>query len=104
MANDKRRARRDRHDSVIEIFGADGKLEGTGRLADFSESGVSFSSEETFPKGEKVKARLRLLHKGVLDVSGEVVWVRGEGKRRQYGVKFDTVQKVYPTGEKSEWE
>jgi hypothetical protein len=104
MANDNRRARRARHDSVIELFGPDGRLKGTGRLADFSETGVSFSSEEAFSRGEKFSARLRLLHKGVLDVRGEVVWTRGEGKRRLYGVKFDTVNKVYPTGEKPAWE
>lgn len=103
MANDKRRARRDRHDSVIEILGADGGLRCTGRLADFSESGVSFSSVGKFSRGEKITARLRLLHKGVLEVSGEIVWERGHGAGRLYGVKFSSVQNVYPTGEKSPW-
>jgi len=105
MPSDKRRARRDKHDSVIELFDGAGKLRGTGRLFDFSKTGVSFYSAEAFAKGEKLKARLRLLGKGVLDVDGEVVWDRQENGRRLYGVKFDSVQTVHPTGElKDPWD
>lgn len=97
--NDKRRAKRDKHDSVVEIFDMSGKLRAAGRLADYSASGISFTSSEEFAKGDKVSARLRLLDKGVLDVAGEVVWVRKENGRALYGVRFDSVKKVHPTGE-----
>lgn len=97
--NDKRRAQRDKHDSVVEIFGPAGKLRATGRLADYSASGISFSSDAPFAKGEKFSARLRLLDKGVLDVTGEVVWARKEGARALYGVRFESVNRVNPTGE-----
>lgn len=96
---DKRRAQRDKHDSVVEIFGPGGKLRATGRLSDYSASGISFSAAESFEKGEKFTARLRLLDKGVLDVTGEVVWARGEKGRGQYGVRFESVSRVHPTGE-----
>ncbi len=105
MGIEKRRARRDKHDSVVEIFDGSGKLKGTGRLADFSLSGISFSSEETFRKGEKLCARLRLLGKGVMEASGEVVWAREENNRRLYGVKFDSLRSIFPTGEAgSRWD
>lgn len=105
MASDKRAARRDKHDSVIELFDGAGALKGTGRLADFSKTGVSFTSDEPFEKGEKLKARLRLLGRGVLDVTGVVVWARPEKGRKLYGVKFDSVQTVHPTGElKDPWD
>lgn len=97
--NDKRRAQRDKHDSVVEIFGEAGKLRGTGRLADYSASGISFTSEQAFAKGDKFTARLRLLEKGVLDVTGEVVWARKDGARGLYGVRFESVNRVHPTGE-----
>lgn len=105
MAYDNRRARRDKHDSVIELFDGAGKLKGTGRLSDFSKTGVSFYSDKEFSKGEKLKARLRLLGKGVLDVSGEIVWTREENSRKLYGVRFDSVENVHPTGElKDPWD
>jgi hypothetical protein len=97
--NDKRRAQRDKHDSVVEILRPDGKLKATGRLADYSASGISFTSDAAFAKGDRFSARLRLLDKGVLEVTGEVVWVRKEGARVLYGVRFESVNRVHPTGE-----
>jgi hypothetical protein len=105
MAYDKRSARRDKHDSVIELFDGSGKLRGTGRLYDVSKTGISFYSENVFTKGEKLKARLRMLGKGVLDVSGEIMWARDDKNRKLYGVKFDSVENVHPTGElKDPWD
>ncbi|MDA8131790.1 MAG: PilZ domain-containing protein [Elusimicrobia bacterium] len=102
MGREQRRAERDRHDSVVELLGEDGRLEATGRLSDVSASGIAFSSDREFRKGEKVRARLRLLGRGVLDARGEVVWVRQAGGRSVYGVRFDAVTEVHPTGEKKE--
>ena len=102
MGREQRGAKRSRHDSVVELLGEDGRLTATGRLADVSDSGVAFSSDKEFRKGEKLRARLRLLGRGMLEASGEVVWVREKGGRRLYGVKFSSVAEVHPTGEKKE--
>ena len=97
--NFKQRARRDRHDSVVEIFGAAGKLIDSGRLVDFSKTGAAFFSLKAMKQGDKLHLRVRLLEKGVLDIAAQVVWVRKEGAGNLYGMKFDAVQQVFPTGE-----
>lgn len=99
MANEKRRASRDKHDSVVEILDEDGAIRATGRLSDFSSSGVSFSSETAFRKGERLRVRLRLLDRGTLEGEGEVVWTRERNGRFLYGVSFSGLRNVYPTGE-----
>lgn len=99
MANEKRRARRDKHDSVVEILDEAGAIRASGRLADFSSSGVSFSSKTAFRKGECLKVRLRLLDRGTLEGEGEVVWVREKNGGSLYGVRFSGLRNVYPTGE-----
>ena len=96
---EKRRARRDRHDSVIEILGAAGKLLDSGRLVDYSNTGASFFSRKTMPQGAKLKLRVRLLEQGVLDISARIVWARKEGVGNLYGIKFDSVQQVSPAWE-----
>lgn len=101
MSKDNRRARRDRHDSVVEIF-ENGALKCTGRLADFSSAGISFSSDSSFEKGEAARVRLRLLGRGVMDAEGQVVWARKEKGRFFYGFRFDSLKEVHPTGEKKE--
>jgi len=97
--NFKQRARRDRHDSVAEIFSAAGKLIDSGRLVDFSKTGAAFFSLRTMKQGDKLKVRVRLLEKGVLDISAQVVRVCRRGAGNLYAINFDTVQQVYPTGE-----
>ncbi|MDA8131977.1 MAG: PilZ domain-containing protein [Elusimicrobia bacterium] len=102
MGREQRRAERNRHDSVVELLDEDGRLTATGRLSDVSASGIAFSSDREFRKGEKLRARLRLLGRGALEAHGEVVWTRQDKGRRVYGVKFDSVTEVHPTGEKKE--
>ncbi len=97
--NDQRGARRDRHDSVVEFFSAAGKLLGSGRLVDFSSTGASFSSAYVMAPGGRLKLRVRLLEKGVLDISAKIVWARKEGAGRLYGVQFDSVNKVGSGGQ-----
>lgn len=105
MGIEKRRDRRDKHDSVVEVMSPKGGLKCTGRLADYSASGIAFSSDSEFSKGEKLHARMRILEKGVLDFTGEVVWVRSEKNKTLYGVRFDSVSRVHPTGElKDTWD
>lgn len=102
---DERQARRDKHDSVIEILDADGKFSASGRLSDFSDTGASFSVGGAVRIPEKFRARLRLLGKGVLEVEAGVVRVTKEKNATLYGVKFDSVKTVYPTGElKDTWQ
>lgn len=97
--NYKLRAPRDRHDSVGEIFGADGSLLDTGRLVDFSKTGAAFFSMKVMKPADRFRLRVRLLEKGVLDISAQVVWTRKEGAGNLYGLKFESVRQVFPTGE-----
>ena len=94
-AKDKRQGPRDKHDSVLEIFDAEGHfIVGTGRLVNFSKVGVCFSSTKVLAKGERLGARLRLLKEGKLEISAHVVWVKKMSNINQYGLAFDSVQKV----------
>jgi len=97
---DKRRASRNKHNSTIEFFDDKGGLVGTGRLIDHSATGASFSASERLVVGDKVRARLRLFEKGVIDISGSVVWRRQAGNVTMYGVRFDSTSRYYPTGER----
>jgi len=99
---DKRRAKRDKHDSVIEIFNAEGKFAASGRLTDFSTLGASFSVGDLVVIPKKFRARLRLLDKGVLEVEAEVVRIRKEKNATHYGIRFDSLKNVYPTGERKD--
>jgi hypothetical protein len=99
-ANNKRRAARERHDSVLEIFDKSGKhIAWTGTLVDCSETGACFTTTRVLAVGDGVEARLRLLNKGALDISAHIVWRRKAGNASQYGLKFDTVKNIYPSGE-----
>jgi hypothetical protein len=96
-ASEKRRAPRARHDSVIELYDADGHLIiGIGRLVNFSNVGICFSSTKVLTKGQKLHARLRLLKEGALEVSARVVWVDKKPGSMFYGLEFDSVQKIQP--------
>jgi len=96
-SKDNRRDPRKRHNSVLEIFDGTGKLiAGSGRLVDWSPSGARFSSAMDLACGALVRARLRLLDKGALDVSARVVWRRKGPGMNQYGVQFDSVKSVHP--------
>ena len=99
---DNRRAPRDKHDSVIEILNAEGKFLASGRLTDFSTLGASFSVVNPGALPEKFRARMRFLDKGVLEVEAKVVRVRKEKNATHYGIKFDSVKNVYPTGERKD--
>ena len=96
--SEKRRAPRAKHDSVLEIYDADGHLIiGIGRLINFSNVGICFSSTKVLDKGQKLCARLRLLKEGALEVSARVVWVKKRPASMLYGLEFDTVQKIKPS-------
>jgi len=98
--NDHRRAQRDQHDSAIEVFDESMKLPiAVGQLIDFSMSGASFRATLFLTTGERIHARLRLLERGTLDVSAHVVWSRRRAGINLYGIKFDSIETVYPTGE-----
>lgn len=98
--SDKRRASRNKHNSTIEFFDDKGGLIGSGRLIDHSATGASFSASERLIIGDRVRARLRLFEKGIIDISGSVVWRRQSGNVTLYGVRFDSTSRLYPTGEK----
>jgi PilZ domain-containing protein len=95
---EKRRAPRASHDSVLEIFDAEGNfILGIGRLINFSNVGVCFSSTKVLEKGQKLHARLRLLKEGALEVSARVVWVEKKSNTMLYGLEFDSIQKIEPS-------
>lgn len=95
----KRRAARDRHDSVVEILDGSGKLLDTGRLVDISDVGAALRTASPLAVDGQVRLRLRLIEKGVLEVTGTVVWERRADPLKLFGVRFDSVNKVHPTGE-----
>ena len=97
---DKRRAPRNRHNSVIEIFDVEGKVAASGRLIDFSTVGASFSVGDPVVMPDKFRARLRFLDKGVLEAGARVVWTRRERNTTLYGIVFDSLNRVHPTGER----
>ena len=94
---DSRRAPRRRHDSVLEIYDERGKLVvAVGKLVDFSMAGACFSTTQILANGEKIRARLRLLQEGVLDISAHVVWSRKKNNAILYGIEFDVVERPRP--------
>jgi len=94
-SQDHRRAVRTKHDSVLEIYDMEGHLiVGIGRLIDVSNAGVCFCSTKVLVKGERLRARLRLLKEGALEVLAQVVWVKKKPNTKVYGVKFDSIQKL----------
>lgn len=98
-ANHKRRAQRDKHDSVIEFFDDTGKLFMTGILVNCSRSGACFSTTHTMPRGQRLSANIRLLGKDVMKITARVVWSRMEHNTHLCGIEFDTIKNVYPAGE-----
>ena len=95
--HEKRRAPRSKHDSILEIYDIEGNLiTGIGRLVNVSKVGVCFSSTKVLAVGEKLRARLRLLKEGTLEVAAHIVWARRKPNARLYGLAFDVVQKIRP--------
>ena len=92
---DKRRAPRSKHDSVLELYDEEGHfITGTGRLVNFSKVGVCLSTTKTLKTGERLRARLRLLREGTLEVSARVVWAHKKPNTVLYGLAFDSVQHI----------
>jgi hypothetical protein len=90
---EKRRAPREPHDSVLEFRDGEGRLTGeTARLADFSARGARFASPRAFSKGARVRGRVRLFERGVFEVTGRVVRLRERENFTFYGVEFDSVR------------
>ncbi len=90
-----RRSPRAKHDSVVEIFDAEGHLIiGIGRMINFSNVGICFSSTQVLKKGQRLHARIRLLREGALETSAHIVWVKKRPAFMLYGIAFDTIQKI----------
>lgn len=96
---DKRCASRSCHDSVVEIWSEKGKLLETGRMSDFSETGAAFRTARQFAVGDRLRLRIRLLEKGVMDGTAVVVRSGKDGALNLYGVRFEKIEQVHPTGE-----
>ena len=86
-SSEKRRAARKKHDSVLELYDESGTfMSGIGRLVDLSTVGVCFSTSLPLAKGDHIRARLRILKEGLLDITGHVGWVRKKNNSLLYGV------------------
>ncbi|MDP3543421.1 MAG: PilZ domain-containing protein [Elusimicrobiota bacterium] len=95
-SKEARRAARQPHDSVLELLDASGFTPSDARLVDVSALGVSFTSTRVFAKGEPIRARLRLLGAGVLEIKGTVVRIKERERGALYAVKFDSVRGKRP--------
>lgn len=92
-----RRAPRTKHDSVVEIYDDGGHLIiGIGRLVNYSNVGICFTSSKALKLGQRVHARVRLLKEGALEISSRVVWQKKRSAGYQYGIEFDSIQKIRP--------
>lgn len=96
----KHRPHRARHDSVMEVYNEDGKsVSWSGKLVNLSSGGVCFSAARELAMGEHILARLRVFGEGVKEIAGRIVWILPDKNSRLYGLKFDSVKRIYPTGE-----
>lgn len=92
-----RRGPRFRHDSVLEISDDSGRLlVEVARLIDVSSVGVSFTTTHVFAKGERIRAKLRLMNAGVLQITGRVLRVKEKNNSTVYAVEFDSVKGKRP--------
>ncbi|MFA6435055.1 MAG: PilZ domain-containing protein [Elusimicrobiales bacterium] len=94
---EKRRAPRQKHDSVLELCDGSGNFISTvGHLVDFSTAGVCFSSTQVLNTGDLIRGRLRLLKEGLMYISGRVIWSRRKLNTNLYGIRFDYIKGVRP--------
>jgi len=88
-----RRGARFRHDSVLELTDGSGSLlSEAARIVDVSSVGVSFTTTHVLARGERVRARMRLLGIGVLEIEGRVVRIKENSNSTLYAVEFDSVR------------
>lgn len=93
--NDKRRAPRHTHNSVVEIYDDSGEMIAeVGRLVDFSDVGACFSTPKIFPVNKKLRLRLRLLREGRLYIQAHIVWTKKKANTNLYGIEFEKVYDV----------
>ncbi|HAF94708.1 MAG TPA: hypothetical protein DCG50_01475, partial [Elusimicrobia bacterium] len=92
-SKNNRRFERQRHNSVLEIYDESGKsIAWTAQLVNFSMGGASFSTTKLLDTGTHIRARIRILTKGVMEISGKVVWGRKKTNSNLYGIKFDSIK------------
>lgn len=90
---ERRAASRARHDSVLELYDASGRLlERSVRLVDVSATGARLTTTAVLRKGGEVRGRLRLLKEGVKEFGGRVLWVKERTNSNLYGIAFDWVR------------
>jgi hypothetical protein len=92
---DKRRAPRQSHNSVVEIYDESGdSIAEIAHLVDFSNVGACFSTPKSFKIGQKLRLRLRLLREGRLYIWAHIVRVQKKPNTVLYGIEFDKVRDV----------
>ena len=97
IRREARRAVRQLHDSVLEILDESGRVTGgAGRLVDVSALGARFAAVRAFAEGSRIRARMRLLNAGVIEIAGTVVRAREKTNFTLYAVKFDSAPSRRP--------
>jgi hypothetical protein len=88
----------------MEVYNKDGKsIAWSGKLVDLAVGGACFSTVRRLVIGEHILAWIRVFGEAVKEVTGHIVWARPCKNGRLYGLKFDSIKKVYPTGELKEY-
>lgn len=88
-SKENRRAPRTKTDLVFEIFGhADQFISGVGRLLDVSIVGGLLETTSRLDTGQKIKAQIRIDERRVVELEGNVVWLRPKGRMIVYGIEF----------------
>lgn len=91
---EKRRARRARTDSRLDMFDAEGRfLAGHTRLVDFSPEGARLVSSVPLSRGQKIRGRMKV-KMGYIQIKGCIVWHRSDPPNHVYGVKFETLERI----------
>jgi hypothetical protein len=92
---EKRRAPRNHHNSVVEIYDEKGDaIADVARLVDFSEVGACFSTPKVLALNKKLRLRLRLLREGRLYIWARIVWSKKQANTILYGIEFEKVHDV----------
>jgi len=92
IRREHRRAVRTKSDAVFDLDDDAGHYApGNARLVDVSVWGACVSSNLSLRKGQLIRGRIHSPTEGLLEVSGEVVWVRKRAVDSLYGIGFTKI-------------
>jgi hypothetical protein len=92
---ENRRAPRQSHNSVVEIYDDAGhSIAEVAHLVDFSNVGACFSTPKVFAIGQRIRLRLRLLREGRLYIRARIIRAEKKTNTTFYGIEFEQVHEV----------